>query len=46
MDHLAVSVPEWKIIADPEIVNELSNVIVAPISDQNPIYQFCEACIS
>lgn len=45
MDHLAVSVPEWKIIADPEVVNELSNVIVAPISSGHPIYQFCEACI-
>ena len=45
MDHLAVSVPEWKIIADPEVVNELSNVIVSPISSQNPIYQFCEACV-
>ena len=45
MDHLAVSVPEWKIIADPEIVNELSNVVVAPISSQNPVYQFCEACV-
>ena len=45
MDHLAVSVPEWKIIANPEIVNELSNVIVAPISSNNPVYQFIEACI-
>jgi hypothetical protein len=34
LDHLALSVPEWKIIADPEIVNELSNVIVAPISEE------------
>lgn len=45
MDKLAVSVPEWKIIANPEVVNELSNVIVAPISSQNPVYQFCEACV-
>ena len=45
IDHLAVSVPEWKIIASPEVVNELNNVIVAPISSQNPIYQLCEACV-
>ena len=45
IDELAVSVPEWEIIADPDIVNELSNVIVAPISSNNPMYQFIEACI-
>ena len=45
VDHLAVSVPEWKIISTPEVVNELSNVIVSPISSQNPIYQLCEACV-
>lgn len=45
MSHLAVSVPEWKIIANPEVVNELSNVVVAPISKNNPVYQFCEACV-
>jgi hypothetical protein len=45
MDDLAVSVPEWKIISSPDIVNELANVIVAPISSNNLIYQFCEACI-
>ena len=45
MDELAVAVPEWKIIADPEVVNELSNVIIAPINTNNPVYQFIEACI-
>ena len=45
-DSLATSVPEWKVIADPEVVNELSNVIVAPISSSNPMYQFVEACIN
>ena len=45
VDDLAVSVPEWKIISSPDIVNELANVIVAPISSNNLIYQFCEACI-
>lgn len=45
MDHLAVSVPEWKIIADPEVVNELSNVVVSPISSDHPIYELCEMCV-
>ena len=45
MDSLAVSVPEWKIIADPEVVNELNNVIVKPISSNSAVYQLVEACI-
>jgi hypothetical protein len=45
MDELAVSVPEWKIIANPEIVNELSNVIVSQLSPSHPVSEFCEACI-
>ena len=45
-DSLATSVPEWKVIADPEVVNELNNVIIAPISSSNPVYQFVEACIN
>jgi hypothetical protein len=45
IDDLAVSVPEWEIIADPDIVNELSNVVVAPINSNNQVYQFIEACI-
>lgn len=46
IDDLAVSVPEWEIIADPDIVNELSNVVVAPISSNNLMYQFIEECIN
>ncbi len=45
MDELAVSVPEWRIIAEPRVVNELSNVIVAPMSPDNPINQFCNLCV-
>lgn len=43
MDELAVSVPEYEIIADPEIVNELSNVIIAPCNTNSVMYQICEA---
>lgn len=42
MDDLAVSVPEYEIIADPEIVNELSNVIIAPCNTNSVMYQICE----
>ena len=42
---LAVDIPEWKIIEDPELVNEVSNIIVSPISNSNPVYQFVETCI-
>ena len=43
MDELAVSVPEYEIIADPEIVNELNNVIIAPCNTRSYMYQVCEA---
>jgi len=46
VDDLAVSVPEWKIISSPGIVNELANVIVTPISTNSEVYRFCEACVN
>ena len=45
MKHLAVSVPEYKIMADPSIVNELSNVVVAPLSSKDAVSELCEMCV-
>jgi hypothetical protein len=45
MEHLAVSVPEYEIIAYPSIVNELSNVVVAPLSSKDAVSELCEMCV-
>ena len=45
MDHLAVSVPEWKIMANPSIVNELNNVVIAPLSSKDAVSELCEMCV-
>ena len=45
MDELAVAVPEWRIIANPSIVNELANVVLTPANSNSDAYIFCEACV-
>jgi hypothetical protein len=45
MEHLAVSVPEYKIMVNPSIVNELSNVVVAPLSSKDAVSELCEMCV-
>ena len=43
---MAVAVDEADIIENPDIVLELSNVVVVPISSEDPVYQFCENCLN
>ena len=45
-EYLAVSVPEEDIIAYPEIVNELANIVVQPLSEYDPEYQYVAECVS
>lgn len=44
-NQLAVAVDEWKIIESPEIVDELANVVIKPISPFDTIGLFTEACV-
>ena len=44
-NNLAVSVKETTIMANPGIVNELSNVVVTPLPETDSMYQFTEACV-
>ena len=44
-NQLAVAVDEWKIIESPEIVNELANVVLKPMSPYDTIGLFTEACV-
>lgn len=45
MDHLAVAVKETTIMDNPDIINELANVVVTPLPKTDAIYQFTEACV-
>jgi len=44
-EYLAVSVPEGDIIAYPEIVNELANIVVQPLSEDSLAYQYVDMCL-
>ena len=44
-NNLAVAVKETTIMANPDIVNELNNVVITPIPKTDAIYQFTEACV-
>jgi hypothetical protein len=43
VDKMTIAVDEATIIESPEVLGELANVVVAPISDNDAVYQFCEA---
>jgi len=45
-EYLAVAVDEARIIEEPELVNELANVVINPISQYDPEYMFCEECFA
>ena len=43
--NAVISMTEEEVILYPDVVQEVGSVIVAPISSQDEVYQFCEACI-
>ena len=45
LDQLAVAVDEADIILDPDIVTELCNVVVKPMTESHIAYQYCEALL-
>lgn len=44
-EYLAVAVPEEDIIAYPEIVNELANIVVQPLSEYDFGYRYVDMCL-
>ena len=44
-EYLAVAVPEEDIIAYPEIVNELANIVIQPLSEDSFAYQYVDMCL-
>ena len=45
-EYLAVAVPEEEIIAYPEIVNELANIVIQPLSEYDDEYQYVAECVN
>lgn len=44
-DAITVSINDYDIIAEPNIVNEFSHYVVNPISEDSAAYQLMEACL-
>ena len=44
--QLAVAVDDWRVIVDPDIVNELANVVINPISDNCFEAKLCESILN
>ncbi len=42
-EKMTIAVNEADLIEDPSLVHEMTNIVVAPISENDMIYQFCEA---
>ena len=45
-DSLAVVVEDYNLIEMPELVDIVPNIVVKPISEDNIVYQFVDACIN
>ena len=45
LDSLTVAVDDYKLILHPEIVNEMDNIVIKPLSTNDPAYIFTEACL-
>ena len=44
-EYLAVAVPEEDVIAYPEIVNELANIVIQPLSEDSLAYNYVDMCL-
>ena len=46
LKDLSVAVEDWKLIETPELINLVPNIVIKPISENNIVYQFVDACIN
>ncbi len=44
-ENVVVSMTEEEVILYPNSIHELGNIVVAPISSSDEVYQFCEAAV-
>ena len=45
LDSLTIAVDDYKLILHPEIVNEMDNIVIKPLSKNDPACIFTEACL-
>lgn len=45
LGNAAVVVPDWKLLASPSILEEMTNVVLSPINSNNVYYQFVSECV-
>ena len=45
LDSLTVAVDDYKLILHPDIIDEISNIVIKPLSTNDPAYIFTEACL-
>ena len=45
LDELAVAVPDYKLIIDPNIINEMNNVVLTPLPENDIVGSFTEECL-
>ena len=45
LDDIAVAVPDYKLIIDPELVNEMTNIVLTPLPENDIIGSFTEECL-
>lgn len=45
LESLTVAVDDYKLILHPEIVNEMDNIVIKPLSKNDPAYIFTEVCL-
>ena len=44
-DNTVVVVPDWKLFAEPYILDEMANIVLSPINSGNVYYQFVSECV-
>ena len=45
LDDIAVAVPDYKLIIDPNIINEMNNVVLTPLPENDIVGSFTEECL-
>ena len=45
LDDIAVAVPDYKLIIDPELVNEMTNIVLTPLPENDIVGSFTEECL-
>lgn len=45
VSNVAVAIPEWKLVENTDLINQVSNVVLVPMSESNIYKQFVTVCV-